>query len=71
MSEGECLADSVVKTCLTTSGDENQLRADVAERLALGRFEEYEAARIERERVAADEADIAEIERIGEELGER
>jgi hypothetical protein len=48
-----------------------KVRADVAERLALERFDEYEAARMERERLAADEADIAEIERIGKELGEK
>jgi hypothetical protein len=48
-----------------------KMRADVAQRLALERFEEYEAARLKRERIVADEADIAEIERIGKELGKR
>jgi hypothetical protein len=48
-----------------------KVRADVAERLVLERFEEYEAARRTRERIAADEADIVEIERIAKELGEK
>jgi hypothetical protein len=71
MTKGEFRADSVVKTCLRAVGAGEQRRSDVAERFALERFDEYEAARIERERIAADEADIAEIERIGKELGER
>lgn len=71
MIKGEFGTDSVVKTCLTTVGAGKQMRSDVAERLGIERFEEYEAARIERERIAADEADTVEIERIGKELGER
>ena len=56
----------IAREVLTNPG---KTRADVAERLALERFEEYEAAHLERERIAADEADIAEVERIGKELG--
>lgn len=45
-----------------------KIRADVAERLALERYEEFDASRREREAIAADEADVAEIERIGKEM---
>ncbi|MBW6455703.1 MAG: virulence RhuM family protein [Trueperaceae bacterium] len=42
-----------------------QLRADVAEKLVLERYEGFDAARRESERVAADESDIAELSGIG------
>ena len=45
-----------------------KIRADVAERLALERYDQFDAARREREAIEADEADIAEIERIGKEI---
>jgi hypothetical protein len=48
-----------------------RIRADLAERLALERYETFDAARREREAIAADEADIAEIENIEKELGKR
>lgn len=46
---------------LTNAG---KMRADVADRLALERFEAFDAARRERDAIEADAADIAEIERI-------
>jgi hypothetical protein len=45
-----------------------RVRAEVAERLALERYEEFDASRRERERIAADEADITEIEQIEKNL---
>ena len=53
---------------LTTAGT---IRADVADHLARERYEEFDAARRKREAIEADEADMAEIERIGKELGKR
>lgn len=42
-----------------------KIKADVAEKLALDRFSQYETARIEADREKADEEDIAEIEKLG------
>jgi len=39
-----------------------KLRADVAEKLALERYESFDASRHEVARLAADEADIAELQ---------
>lgn len=41
-----------------------KLRADVAEKLALERYESFDAARREAARLAADEADIAELQDV-------
>jgi Virulence protein len=48
-----------------------KVQAKVAERLALERYEAFDADRRAREALEADKADLAEIERIGKELGER
>jgi hypothetical protein len=45
-----------------------KLRADVAEKLALERYESFDAARREAARLAADEQDIADLERAQQQL---
>lgn len=45
-----------------------KLRADVAEKLALERYETFDAARREAARLAADAEDVAALERIEQEL---
>jgi len=56
------------RNVLTNAGT---IRAEVADRLARERYEEFNAARRKREVIEEDEADMAEIERIGKELRER
>jgi hypothetical protein len=45
-----------------------KIKADVAEKLTLDRFSQYETARLESDREKADVEDIAEIEKIGKDL---
>lgn len=45
-----------------------KLRADVAEKLALERYETFDSARREAERLAADREDVAALERMEHKL---
>lgn len=69
LSEGELAAESVVKESLTTSADgkaarARRLRMAVAQKLAAERFEVFAANRRAAEALAADEADITQLEEL-------
>lgn len=48
-----------------------KLRADVAEKLALERYESFDAARREAARLAADAEDLAALEQAERQLGDK
>ena len=58
----------IERDVLTHAG---KLRADVAEKLALKRYEAFDAARREAARLAADAEDVAALEQIERELESR